>query len=206
MKHNYDTVAWCYDRFSRLVFGNTQVSAQLHLLPFIPPGSRILIAGGGTGWILEEIAKVHSSGLTITYIDASEKMINLAKRQSAGNNKVVFKAANVEYAMNDDRYDVVLTPFLFDNFTQRKAEQLFAAIDKHLVPQALWLYCDFDETSILSHRLLMKIMYAFFRICCGVKATQMPDMENCFRQRNYFAMARRPYMNGFINSLVYKKV
>lgn len=206
MKHNYDTVAWCYDSFSRLVFGNAQVVAQVCLLSFIPQGSRILIAGGGAGWILEEIAKVHSSGLVITYIDASEKMVALAAQRNAGNNEIVFKAADVEDAMNNDEYDVVITPFLFDNFTQEKAGELFVAIDKHLGPQGLWLYCDFRRTGILWHRLLMKMMYAFFRICCGVKATQMPDMDSCFEQRHYVTVAQRSYMNGFITSLVYKKV
>ena len=205
MKHNYDTVAWCYDRFSRLIFGHAQVDAQVHLLSFIPAGAHLLIAGGGTGWILEQIVKVHPSGLAITYVDASEKMIALAKQKNAGGNKVIFIAADIESAMGSDKYDVVITPFLFDNFNQEKAGQLFAAIDEHIAPKGRWLYCDFRETGILLHRLLMKLMYAFFRICCGVHATQMPDMERCFKQHRYLITAQKAFMTGFITSVVYKK-
>lgn len=205
LKHNYDTVAWCYDRFSRLVFGNAQVAAQVSLLSFIPQGAHILIAGGGTGWILEEIAKIHPSGLTITYVDASEKMIALAQKRNTGNNTVSYHTTDVEELFPNRKYDVVITSFFFDNFRPDKAVSLFAAIDRMLDTRSLWLYTDFRNTGRLSHRLLMKTMYAFFRICCGVEATQMPDMDTCFKQRHYLTVAQRPYMNGFITALVYKK-
>lgn len=205
MAHNYDTVAWCYDRFSRLVFGNTQVDAQVYLLPFIPAGAHVLIAGGGTGWILEEIAKVHPSGLTITYVDVSEKMIALAQKKDVGNNTVSYHTAGVEELFPSRKYDVVITPFLFDNFKPDKAISLFAAIDKMLTPNAFWLYTDFQNTGRQSHRLLMRVMYIFFGICCGIKATHMPDMERYFSDSIYNIVVQKMYMNSFINSVVYKK-
>ncbi len=86
-QNNYDTVAFCYDRLSRLIYGKTQVNAQTALLPFISNGSRILIAGGGTGWILDEINKTHPSGLEIVYIERSAKMLLRSKKRNCGINE-----------------------------------------------------------------------------------------------------------------------
>ena len=206
MKHNYDTVAWFYDRFSRLIFGGEQVNAQLYLLRAIPAGTDILIVGGGTGWVLEEIAKIHPSGLTITYVDASAKMVELAEKRNAGDNKVTFIAAPVEETVIDRRYDVVLTPFLFDNFTETGAKKLFSVIDEMLGPAGTWLYCDFQNTGLSMHKVILKMMYTFFRLCCGIKATGLPDVASYFTTHQYRNFAEKTFMKGFIVSCIYKRI
>jgi ubiquinone/menaquinone biosynthesis C-methylase UbiE len=57
MLNNYDRIARIYDKLSRMVFGKSIVRAQQSILPFITTPARMLIVGGGTGWILEEIAR-----------------------------------------------------------------------------------------------------------------------------------------------------
>ena len=58
MASNYDNSAWFYDGLSRVVYGNALISSQVYLLQFIPSNATILIVGGGTGRLLEEIAKI----------------------------------------------------------------------------------------------------------------------------------------------------
>ena len=114
--NNYDAIASNYDMLSRMVFFKSQVKAQIAQIKFIPSRSNILIVGGGTGWILEEISKVYSEGLKITYIEISEKMIRLASKRSARGNILEFVNLPIEDFIDDCRYDVVITAFLFDNF------------------------------------------------------------------------------------------
>jgi len=59
MSANYDNASWFYERLSKLVFADTQVSAQEHFLNLILPESNILIVGGGTGQILESITELY---------------------------------------------------------------------------------------------------------------------------------------------------
>ena len=96
MKNNYDRIARYYDTLSRLVFFRSQIKAQTDQLQVIPPGSRILIVGGGTGWILEEIAKVQASGLSITYVEISEEMLRLSKERGVKDIEVIFIHASAE--------------------------------------------------------------------------------------------------------------
>ncbi len=90
MAANYNNSAWFYDTLSKVIYGKALVRSQVYLLPFIPPESKILLIGGGTGWILEEIAKVHSSGLAITYVEVAANMMKLSQKRNAGGNKVAF--------------------------------------------------------------------------------------------------------------------
>src|ERR1700744_542206 len=96
MAANYDNSAWFYDRLSRLVYGKALIRSQIYLLKHIPKNSNILIAGGGTGWILEEIVKIHPSGLTITYVEVSANMMDLSKKRNVQSNKVTFIYEPVE--------------------------------------------------------------------------------------------------------------
>ena len=84
LERNYDSIALIYDRLARLVYGRSLVNAQLYLLDAIPAEAHVLIVGGGTGWVLEEITKRHPSGLSIDYIDAASKMVALAKKGMLG--------------------------------------------------------------------------------------------------------------------------
>ena len=71
MASNYDNSAAFYDQLSQMVFGKALIRAQLYLLQQVPPNSTVLIVGGGTGWILEELSNIHYSGLAITYVEIS---------------------------------------------------------------------------------------------------------------------------------------
>ena len=75
MKNGYDNVSFFYDRLSSLIFGDKLQFPQRYFIEAIPANARVLIVGGGSGWILEAICSHHSKGLAITYIDSSPKMV-----------------------------------------------------------------------------------------------------------------------------------
>ncbi len=205
LKRNYDTIAWFYDRLARLVYGKTLVQAQQFLIKAIPANTNVLIVGGGTGWVLEEILKIHTAGLNITYVDASAEMIARAQKRNAGKNTVGFIAAPIENAGIVGTYDVVLTPFLFDNFTDDSLRKIFSFIDAHVAADCMWLYCDFQNTEVLWQKTLLKVMYIFFRVSCGIEASCLPDAGAYFTRFGYQIKNQKGFMNGFILSAVYER-
>jgi len=202
---SYNLVARYYDKLSRLVFGDTLLQDQSYFLDRIPNGSKVLIAGGGTGWILEAITSLHPSLLEITYVDSSMKMTELAKMRNVGNNQVTFIIAQVETISADHMFDIVITPFFFDNFKEYTIRKIFSAIEKNLDKDGIWLYTDFRNTKGLGQKLLLKIMYAFFRLFCGIEAGRLPDMGRCFGDFGYAAEQQMTFMNGFVETVVYKR-
>ena len=205
MKRSYDTIAFVYDRIARLVFGNTLLRAQQYLVTAIVPGSRILIVGGGTGWILEEISKIHPSGLSITYIDASARMVAIAQKRHAGANKVRFIPLPIEQVVIEGTYDIAFTPFFFDNFTEGNMQKIFASIDDSLRVNGLWLYCDFCNTDKYWQKKILSIMYFFFRASCGIEADRLPYVAASFIKHDYLVKGKTQFMNGFVESIIYIK-
>lgn len=205
---NYNAVAWFYDGLSSLVFGSSIKKAQIDLLPLIPNNSKVIIVGGGTGWILEEITKFHPSGLEITYVDSSSKMIERSKQRNYAFNKVRFIEASIEdYLLpdTDHLYDVILTPFIADCFSQSAWQQVFTKLDVFLKPKGVWLYTDFylNDKSPLWQKLLLKLLYLFFRITCRITSKQLPDVDECFS--SYKQVSKRMYIAGFIVSQTFSK-
>jgi ubiquinone/menaquinone biosynthesis C-methylase UbiE len=205
MAANYDNSAWFYDRLSRVVYGGALIRSQVYLLHYIPSNAHVLIAGGGTGWLLEEIAKIHPSGLTITYVEISAKMMALSRKRNARNNKVIYINEPVEHLAGETPYDVIITPFLFDNFTEQTLQEVFAHIHGKLKPNGLWLNTDFRLTGSWWQCLLLRLMILFFRIICRIEAKELPQIELRFEQHQYKIIDQKAFFGEFILSTVYQK-
>jgi ubiquinone/menaquinone biosynthesis C-methylase UbiE len=205
MAANYNNSAWFYDRLSRLVYGNALVNAQLFLLNYIPPGSNILIAGGGTGWILDELTKIHPSGLSITYIEVAPNMMTLSKKRDTGGNKITFINSAIEKVSLTPNFDVVVTPFLFDNFTEQTLNIVFTHTHKLLKPGSLWLNADFQLTGKWWQQFLLKAMFLFFKITCRIEASKLPEIEAYFTANEYKVISAKTFFNDFIVARVYRR-
>ena len=205
MAANYNNSAWFYDRLSRLVYGKAIIRSQVYLLHHIPAKSNILIVGGGTGWILEEITKLHPSGLNITYVEIAEKMITLSRKRNVGSNNVSFLNEPIEDVTADSIYDIVITPFLFDNFTEQTLQNVFAGIHQKLKPGGTWLNTDFRSSGKWWHNVLLKSMFIFFRLICQIEASQLPGIQNCFEKHGYTAIDQKSFFGDFILSTAYLK-
>ncbi|MBB5637857.1 ubiquinone/menaquinone biosynthesis C-methylase UbiE [Pedobacter cryoconitis] len=209
MKNNYDSIAGYYDVLSRMVFFRAQVKAQIDQLHAIPANSTVLIAGGGTGWILEEIAKIHPSGLTITYIEISSKMLDLSKKREVKSNAVTFIHSAMEDFKTNFSYDVLITAFFFDNFSADHVEIVFNQLNKLLKKDGIWLFADFYYTRQSGKRwqwLLLQTMYLFFSKISSVEAKSLVNTEHLFREKDYLSLKEAFYYSGFIKTIIYQKM
>lgn len=187
-----------------MVYGRALINAQVYLLQFVPADADILIAGGGTGWILEELAKIHSSGLQITYVEVAADMMALSKKRNTGSNKVTFINDAVENVNPDTKFDVIMTPFLFDNFTEQTTRKVFNHLHNLLGPSGLWLNADFQLTGKWWQKFLLRSMFLFFRMLCNIEASELPDVDSQFTLHGYKAVEERTFFGDFIIAKVYK--
>jgi ubiquinone/menaquinone biosynthesis C-methylase UbiE len=205
MASNYDHTAWFYDPVSKLIFGRSIVNSQKALLKHIPAASTILIVGGGTGWILEEIAKVHPHGLQIIYVEISAQMTALSRKRNVGNNLVTFINKPVEEVKLGQPVDIAITPFLFDNFSQDNLERIHTHIHHQLKPDGLWLNTDFQVAGKWWHKVLLLTMYTFFKVFGAVETTSMPGIMIQFKQKSYRILSQQTFYGSFITSQVWQK-
>jgi ubiquinone/menaquinone biosynthesis C-methylase UbiE len=205
-KPNFNLIAPYYDWLCQLVFGKQVKNAQIESLQYIQANSTILIAGGGTGWILDEISKIHPAGLHITYVDISSKMMALSKKRNIAFNTVTYINDSIEnITLPDQNYDVIITPFFLDCFSQSTFQSVFKILDKSMKNKGLWLYIDFclPAEKRTWQRILIKIMYAFFRLTCKIEATKLPPVEICFA--HYTIMKKKMFCRDIIIMQVFQK-
>ena len=209
MTNNYDAIAPYYDVLSRLVFFRAQLKAQIGQLSFIPANSHVLIVGGGTGWILEEITKVHPQGLTITYVEISEKMLGLSRKRDVKDNNITYVHSPAEEFKTDIKYDVVLTAFLFDNFNRERIDFVFNLLNKRLKAGGYWLFCDFyyhKDAGKNWQWYLLKTMYLFFNKISDVEAKGLVNTERNFEEHKFDKVKVDYHYMGFIKAVTYKKL
>ena len=75
---NFNLIAPVYDFLAKMVFGSHLKKAQTIFLNQIKEGDRVLVVGGGTGWILEELNQLNKP-IKVVYVEPSTKMMSLSK-------------------------------------------------------------------------------------------------------------------------------
>ncbi|HEY2725651.1 MAG TPA: class I SAM-dependent methyltransferase [Parafilimonas sp.] len=208
MANNYNGIARFYDVISRFVYQNSIVKAQVFLIQFIAENNKVLIVGGGTGWILEEISKLNKPNISIMYVEKSSAMIALAKKRNYKNIEVNFIEKGIEDYISAEQFDVIITPFLFDNFLKDKIDVVFKQLNTLLKQNGIWLYADFvnDKTNKkLWQQFLLKTMYLFFRLTANIETQKLIDMRPYFAN-NYTLISQLFFYRNFIQAIAFKKV
>jgi len=199
--NSFDKIAWLYDPLARLVFGDRLMRAQIAFLHQIKVGSRVLILGGGTGAIVSELL-ARQPDCHIAFVDASQAMLKRARKRLS-------QASSVEYIHGTEAsipvgqpFDIVITPFYLDMFTEEQLPAVIQQIMKHLSPSSLWLIADFCSKDTTWKRMKLSAMYAFFRFTTGIAARMLPDWNLAFKTQGWKRSESFP-VDGFIEGAIY---
>jgi ubiquinone/menaquinone biosynthesis C-methylase UbiE len=212
----FQHIAPYYDLFARLVFGNTLDKAQKHFFSLIPQGSSILIIGGGSGRILPYLLK-NVRPKKITYVEASSNMLKIAKRKSRrilknsqSNIELTFIHGTEDNIKAIQKYDVLMTFFLFDIYPTHQARKLANKLSDYLKPSGSWLFADFclegQGFQLIWKQIMLKLMYSFFRLVSNLQNQSLPDYESIFKELHYFPVQQQFFYRRFIVSIIYRKL
>ncbi len=200
---SYDRLAKNYDWLSRLVFFKSQVKSQTEQFSYLQNCKNLLIVGGGTGWIIKELNTLKVV-MNITFVENAIKMINLAQNIPT-HHHINFIHSDIENYRTNLQFEAVLTPFVFDNFDENKAEKVFYHIDHLLKRNALWLYTDFKLDGKWWKIVMLKSMQLFFSLLNVVKVKTLPEIDKHFLLKGYVLKKTMHYYGGFIEAKTYQK-
>lgn len=207
----FHRVAYFYDRLARLVYGNALEQAQLALLPYVPRQAKVLVIGGGSGWVLEQLLRSQKQ-MDILYLDAAPAMLQLAqqrfgKYKSPHTSTVHFRLGTEQSLQTYEQFDIVFTPFLLDIFPPQRLRQLMQKLDAALAPGGRWLFADFwpVQQMLWWQRLLVFGMYTFFGLLSGVKARKLPDYRLHFDELKLREEFSQAFYGGMIQGKVFLK-
>jgi len=203
--NNYNRIASFYDLLVKIIYGNKLYNAKKHFLPAIKNGSHVLMIGGGTGDVLNELLQKPS--ITVDFIEPSSGMIRQAEKKLPPeyNSRVHFIRGTVESIPPGTVYDTVITSFVFDLFKEHDALAFGKTIYPYLKKGGTWLLTDFFKTKNMFQRFILWLMYRFFKITTKIGANDVPGYEKIFQELNLLKKEEYRVMNGFVKSILYIK-
>ncbi|MEJ1239126.1 class I SAM-dependent methyltransferase [Chryseolinea sp. T2] len=203
--NSYESIAGVYDRLARMVYGSAIRKSQLVHLKELKQSNEILILGGGTGWFLEELLKVNSSA-TVLYLEASEKMIAMAKKKisDADSRRVSFVHGTEKAVFQIDHFDAVVINFFADMFPSDELYQVIGRLRDVLKPGGRLLCTDFVNDTAWQ-AMLLRVMYIFFGMATGLTTKRLAPWRSIIAELGFKRLCSSAFWGSFIFSELYKK-
>ena len=201
---NFNFIAPFYNFLQRLIFGNRLQKAQSFFLNEIEPSSTVLVIGGGSGEIISSIFQV-SIPEKVVFIEQSSKMIELAKPK-VKNNKVEFACSDILEWDNDEKFDVIVLPFILDCFSTDMVVQVLQKMKLNLSEKGSILFTDFVVSSgkFSFSKLLISAMYFFFKVTAKLKVSELPDFDLAFQMAGFKLVKKNSFVRGTVEAKVYR--
>lgn len=200
MLNKYNSIAVLYTLLSKLVYGNSLHNIQKKAVNQLPKEGRLLILGGGDGSILRYLYQQRPQ-LDIEFLEASRKMIDLARLKSRPNQKITFiHSDNPENCSPE--ITLILAPFFFDLFTTDETAMMLNKIEAKVNKSFILLVTDFSLDSIKHWRLLrhlqIKLSIIFFRVTVGHRLNYLPSVFQNIEKCGYKPLFYSHLQGGFV--------
>lgn len=199
--NGFDRIAPVYDRLTMLFYGNRIKKSQTYFLPLLPPHAKVLVMGGGTGWIIKEILNFQPT-CRIWNIDISPAMLALAKKANPDRQHVTY-ILGTSINVPAEKFDVVIMPFFLDLFSMDSLKETLLSILSLTTSATFWLITDFVDHGKWWERIMLKAMYWFFHVTCSIEATDLPSWHILLESLDFKRQKSQLFYCGFIESHFY---
>jgi len=184
---SFDQLARYYGILETSTAGGKMQRCRVAFLDDIAVPHKVLLAGEGHGRFLCACASRFPDAM-IVVVDSSAEMLQVAGNEL---NKLESAHAHVEFVHSDvllweapaGGFDLIVTHFFLDCFPSDSLSKLVAHLGELASPDAHWLLADFQIAPTrwagLRCRIIMGMLYRFFRIVCGLKVNSLasPDED-----------------------------
>lgn len=210
----FDRVAWFYDGLAKVVFADAIRKSQVALLRFIPAHATVLLLGGGTGWLLADLARLNIP-LTVLYLECSPNMLACARWRFAALPphllRVTFRLGTEVDVQPAAIFEVIVTPFVLDLYPEAALRPMLQRLQRLLKTDGRWLFVDFylDRTRANGlpswQRCFTQAMYLFFSRLCGLETRTLPDFDRLFENIPVQLTYTQYFYRRFIRAQVYRR-
>lgn len=208
---NFNLIARPYRWLEYLTLGKALEGCRGHFLPQLGDCRRALVLGDGDGRFLSQLM-ARNPHLEADAVDTSATMLELLRERCAAaapdtGTRLRTYHANALSLPFAGRYDLVVTHFFLDCFTQAELDTLVTRVASTLAPRALWLVSDFRiPTGLirLPARVFIRSLYLAFRVLTGLRTTHLPDHVTALTRSGLVCVARRHSLAGLITTEIWK--
>ena len=206
---DFGPVARVYDALAGLAFGGALRRAQRATLAAgLPPGPapRVLVLGGGAGWVLSEIWRQRPQA-QVLYLEVSASMLARTRarlrRHPAPAGAALELRQGTEAALRPgEQFDVIITFFVLDCFTEAALPGALARLHAAHVPGTPWLVTDFRPAQRGWRRWLLWAMYRFFGLTVGLRAQRLPPWPQGLAALGWQPSQKMYFFGGAVVGLI----
>lgn len=210
MKHqpNFNLIARPYRWLEYLTLGKALENCREHYLPQLLKCRRALILGDGDGRFLQALLASNSE-LQADAVDASSAMLHLLRKNChhCGDRVQTHHISALDFTPSG-QYDLVVTHFFLDCFSQPEVEAIAARIAPALSPGGLWLVSDFripPGPIRLPAFVLVRGLYIAFRILTGLRVKRLPNHAAALTQAGMTPIAHHYSFAGLLLTEIWQR-
>lgn len=202
---NFDRIARPYRALEYLTVGRKLEQTRLHFLPQIGTARNALVLGDGDGRFLASFLAANPT-VKATAVDGSAAMLELLRRRCsryASRLETVQADALAFSPATGLPYDLVVSHFFLDCFTEEQLDQLIARITPVLRPGSRWLISDFRIPPGRVHLpayVFVRSLYLAFRVLTGLHVTRLPDHAGCLSAAGFQCIGRQMFLSGILTT------
>ncbi len=211
-RKGFNRLAAIYDYLLLIPPGRGFIKSQDVLIPLLPQKKSCLIIGGGTGTFLRSL--IISGKVThIVYLDISEKMLAKASAKIKDLNqkcKVEFRRGSFDKITEDEKFDLIVTNFFLDLFSQEEVKAWMRFINNKLSDGGLFYFTDLQISRGKTFRtflnnIYIKVLYFFFRNTTGINGKTLIDLRTEILQSGFNVIHEKDYLKELFYSAIFKK-
>lgn len=174
-----------------MVFGKEWSGIQLAPTRYVSEEDRVLIVGGGTGQLLEQIQCKQ-----ITYLELSNSMLEKAKKRTALSN-VTYVLSDFNEWSSDHQFNKIIFPFFLDCFQEDRVNQILAKSKHLIVPNGSLIVLDFQKSSWWKDAII-KVMYVFFRLFSGLEGKKLLPITRIIQRHEFHEVQKQEFLDGCV--------
>lgn len=201
---SFDFIAPHYRWLEGITFLDKLQTARIAFIDQLGTPKRALITGEGDGRFLGELLCEHPA-ITVDCLDASARMLQLARKRVDGDSRVRFLHENLlNWSPEKNAYNLIVTHFFLDCFAKDEIADIVAKLASGATRNAIWLLADFSIPSRGPARLHAQIwlgaMYRWFRLTTRISGSRLVDPTGILQCHGFCLAARHLWQFGLIKS------
>ncbi len=171
----------------------------------------VLLVGEGPGRFLTAVLKANPNA-RCTCVDGSGAMLEEARKAVAqvdAKDRVALGQHDLlQWTPAPASADVLATHFFLDCFTEAQLGELTPRLARSLKPGGAWIVSDFRVPQGAFHlpaRLLLKVLYAFFRRATHIPADHLADPAPHLSRSGLMLESCKSLLGGVLQSELWRK-
>jgi SAM-dependent methyltransferase len=209
---NCDRIAPWYRWLEYFAFGPALTQRRSAFISEVRDARRVLILGDGDGRFTTAFLRENN----IADVDSVELSARMLKLSAARLRRHSLESSRIRLCLGDARgiplagpYDLIVTHFFLDCFTDSELDALVARITAAATPQARWLVSEFQVPASgwrrIAGALFIRMLYALFRTTTGLQTKRLPAYATTLRSHGFDRLHRIPALGGLLVSELWRR-